>query len=98
MAPQTIINWAFYNSLPPDQAQYQLAHINDSKAGGVLAAFIISILISLLAVILRFLSRGIGRIKYGADDWFMLAASVLTFICWLRVFQQYLPRSLFEWC
>ena len=78
MAPQTIINSAFYNSLPPDRAEYQLAHISDSKYGGSLAGYIISVLIGVLAVILRFVSRRIGRIQYGADDWTMLA--VLVFI------------------
>ena len=77
MAPQTAINWAFYNSLPPDQAQYQMAHINDSKKVTILTAYIISVSISLLAVIMRFVSRRVGRIKYGADDWTMLAALVL---------------------
>ena len=79
MAPQRTINWAFYNSLPPDQAQYQLAHVNDSKWVAILIAYIISIPICLLAVIMRFVSRRIGRTKYGADDWVMLATSVLRF-------------------
>ena len=77
MAPQTIINWASYNSLPPDQAQYQLAHINDSKRAAFLAAYIVSVSTSLLAIIMRFVSRRIGRTKYGADDWIMLVALVL---------------------
>ena len=72
-----MINWRFYNSLPRDQAQYQLAHINDSKKVAVLTTYIISTSISLLAVILRFVSRRIGHTKYGADDWIMLAALVL---------------------
>ena len=78
MAPQTVINKAFYKNLPPDRARYQLEHLGDSKFGGSLAGYIIAVFIGVLAIILRFLSRGIGRIEYGADDWTMLA--VLVFI------------------
>ena len=77
MAPQTTVNWATYNSLPPEQAEYQLAHLKDSRRVATLTAFIIAVSISLLAVILRFVSRRIARTKYGADDWIMLAALVL---------------------
>ena len=77
MAPQTFINWAIYNSLPPEEAKYQLAHIKDSKRVATWTAFIFSVSISLLAVIMRFVSRRIARTKYGADDWMMLVALVL---------------------
>ena len=77
MAPQAGVNWATYNSLPPEEAKYQLAHIKDSKKVATLTAYIISVCISLLAVIMRFVSRRIARTKYGADDWIMLTALVL---------------------
>lgn len=79
MAPQAVINWAIYNSLPLEEARYQLAHINDSERVATLTSYIVSVSICLLAVIMRFVSRRIGRTKYGADDWIMLAATVLIF-------------------
>lgn len=77
MAPQATINLAIYNSLPPEEAQYQLAHVNDSKRSAIVTAYIVSVTTSLLAVIMRFISRRIGRAEYGADDWIMLVGMVL---------------------
>ena len=76
MIPQAGVNWAIYHSLPPEEAQYQLAHFNDSKRASIATAYIICIPIQVLAVIMRFVSRRIGRTKYGADDWIMLAGLV----------------------
>ena len=76
MAPKAIINWAIYDSLPPGEAKYQLAHINDSKRAAIATAYIICVPIIFLAVVLRFVSRRIGRTKYGADDWIMLMGLV----------------------
>ena len=81
MPPQAAVNLATYNSLPPEEAQYQLAHIKDSRRVATLTAYIVSACISLLAVIMRFVSRRIARTKYGADDWIMLAALVLISSC-----------------
>ena len=77
MAPQAGVNWATYNSLPPEEAEYQLAHLKDSRKVATLTAYIISICITLIAVIMRFVSRRIARAKYGADDRIMLVALVL---------------------
>lgn len=77
MAPQTV-NWAIYNSLPPAEAQYQLAHINDNKKRSIAAAYIVCVPIIFLAVIMRFVSRRIGRTSYGADDWIMVLGLVLS--------------------
>lgn len=76
MPPQAVINWAIFNALPPDEAQYQLAHIDDNKRVAMATPYIVSLTISFLAVIMRFVSRRIGRAKYGADDWIMLVALV----------------------
>lgn len=89
MAPQAVINWAIYDGLPPKEAEYQLAHIKDSKRFATLTAYIVSVSISLLAVVMRFLSRRIARTKYGADDWIMLAASVLILSYQLRFSRLY---------
>lgn len=76
MAPKAIINWAIYDSLPPEEAKYQLAHINDSKRAAIATAYIVCVPIIFLAVVLRFISRRIGRTKYGADDWIMVMGLV----------------------
>lgn len=80
MAPKAIINWAIYDSLPPEEAQYQLAHINDSRRAAIATAYIICVPIIFLAVVLRFISRRIGRTKYGADDWIMVMGLVITYL------------------
>ena len=75
MAPQAI-NWLIYNSLPPDEAQYQLAHVHDSRKRSIAAAYIVCIPIVFLSVMMRFVSRRIGRTSYGADDWTMVLGLV----------------------
>lgn len=75
MSPQQI-NWAIYQSLPPEQAQYQLAHIHESKIDQVAISYFISLPIAVLAIIMRFLSRRIGGTPYGADDWVIVVALV----------------------
>ncbi|KAM0799823.1 hypothetical protein BDR22DRAFT_890101 [Usnea florida] len=76
MVPQAI-NWAIYNSLPPNEAQYQLAHVHDSKRRSIAATYIVCIPIVFLSVMMRFVSRRIGRTSYGADDWTMVLGLVL---------------------
>lgn len=75
MAPQQI-NWAIYDSLPPKEAQYQLAHIHDSRKASVAAAYAVCLPIAFIAVIMRFVSRRIGRVSYGLDDWVIVMAYV----------------------
>lgn len=90
MAPQAI-NWAIYNSLPPEEAQYQLAHVHDSKRKSIAAAYIACVPIIFLAVILRFVSRRIGRTAYGADDWIMVLGLVRP--CALQMYLSILIRT-----
>ena len=75
MAPQAI-NWAIYNSLPPKEAGHQLANIHDNKRRSLAITLTICYLISFGAVIMRFISKRVGRIQYRADDWSILAALV----------------------
>lgn len=77
MAPQAIINWTIYKSLPPKEAQYQLSHINDSKTVSLAIAYLICFPIHVLALTMRFVSRRIGRTEYGVDDWTMLVGLVI---------------------
>ena len=80
MASQENINWAIYESLPPEEAQYQLAHINESKRASIVITYVVCIPILVLAIAMRFISRRISRTKYGADDWVMLLGSVITIL------------------
>ena len=77
MAPRDVINWAIYNSLPPEEAQYQSAHVHDSKRASIAITFSICLPIQLLAVLMRLISRRIGRTKYGTDDWVMVLGLVI---------------------
>ena len=82
MAPQ-VINWVIYSALPPEEARHQLAHVNDSKKKSFAAAFIISYLISWSAVIMRFISRRIGRVPCHRDDWSIIVALVRYPLPWV---------------
>ena len=85
MAPRAIINWAIYSSLPPKEAEYQLAHVNDNKRGTLAATYIVCVPVLFLAVVMRFVSRRIGRIEYRADDWTMVVGLVSISSCWPTV-------------
>lgn len=82
MAPPKTINWAIYNGLPPMEAEYQLAHVRDDKRISIAIAYIICFPTILLAISMRFVSRRIGHIKYGADDWTMLLGLVIIPLCY----------------
>lgn len=75
MSPQEI-NWAIYHSLPLEQAQYQLAHIHESKKAEIATSYSICLPIAVVAIIMRFVSRRIGGTTYGADDWVIVVALV----------------------
>ena len=77
MVSRENINWAIYNSLPPEEAQYQLAHIHESKIASVAITYAICLPILVLSIVMRFVSRRIGRTKYGSDDWVMLLGVVI---------------------
>lgn len=75
MAPQEI-NWEIYHSLPLEQAQYQLAHVSERQTKEIAATYSICLPLALVAILMRFVSRRIGRSSYGADDWMIIVAMV----------------------
>ena len=77
MAPPETINWAIYNSLPPKEAEHQLAYVHDNKRASIAITYIICLPTTFVAVLMRFVSRRIGHIKYGADDWIMVLGLVI---------------------
>ena len=62
-------------ALSPEEIQWQLAHVNEDRAGDVIVSHVVLISLAVVAVVLRFISR---RIKVGLheDDWMILFALV----------------------
>ena len=70
--PDPRINPLIYYSISPDAAQWQLEHINDSKAGDILASLVVGFVLAYLAVTLRFVARRMKRTPYHIDDWLIV--------------------------
>ena len=60
--------------LTPADIAYQKAHIKDDRRGDIIVSHAICITLAFLAVILRFISRKLGKIKIQADDYTIIAA------------------------
>ena len=71
-------NKAVYAELPPAEARYQLAHIDESRAKDINSSHFVCLAIAVVAVALRFLSRRISKTPLKADDWMIIAALVLS--------------------
>lgn len=71
-------NEAIFHKLPPAEAQYQLAHIHESRAKEIVVSHFVCLAIALVAVALRFLSRRMSKTPIKSDDWMMVAALVWT--------------------
>lgn len=56
--------------------QYQLEHINDSRIPSIRIAAAFCLSAAYIAVFLRVLSRQLGNIKLGSDDWCIILALV----------------------
>lgn len=69
-------NRLVYASLPPAEAQYQLAHINESRVPAIVSSQIACLVIAVIAVVLRFVSRRMIKTALKADDWMIVAALV----------------------
>ena len=90
-SPSQQVNWLVYDSLPPAEAKYQLAHINDSRVADIVSSHIACLIIAVIAVILRFVSRRMVKTAPGADDWMIVAALIFAigyiiavFLCVLK--------------
>lgn len=62
----------------PTQAQieYMTAHIHDDRRHGYIIANATMLTAAAIAFILRFVSRRLGGVKLGVDDWFMVIGMV----------------------
>ena len=56
--------------------QYQLQHVQDTRVPGLISSAVICLTLAYTAVALRFLSRRLGHVKLGNDDWCTLVALV----------------------
>ena len=70
------VNWEVFFTLPPAEAEYQLAHVGQSWAGLMMALMYGEVALGSVAVLLRFSSRRISKTKLQADDWVIVAAWV----------------------
>ena len=67
-------------SMPtPAEIIHQEKHISDDKIPNIIAANAICFPIACIAVLLRFVSRRMSKIKYEADDWLIIAGLVRLF-------------------
>lgn len=60
----------------PEQIRHMKDHIGDSKVPGLVVFIVISLTSAYVVVGLRFLSRSIGKVKLGANDWLIVVALV----------------------
>ena len=65
------------SSLPtPAQIQYMQEHINDTLVPNVIAANVICLVLSLVAIVARFVARRLIRASFKWDDWLIVLAWV----------------------
>ena len=62
--------------LTVQQLQEQLAHINDDREPGMLAAAISFLVVTIFVTVLRLSSRRIQGLRLGADDYMVVVSLV----------------------
>lgn len=62
--------------LTEEEILYQLTHAYEDRRKDIIYSHSICIALAAVAVFLRFLSRYLGRIRLGADDWTILAGFI----------------------
>ena len=66
-------------TLTPQEIAYQEAHIHDDRSKDVAVSHLLCLCLALAAVVMRFVSRRLGKVPLGADDWMVITAYVLGF-------------------
>ena len=61
---------------PPAEVEWQEMHISDSLVPDIIAVNAVCFTIACVSVALRFVSRRMAKVKYGLDDWLVLASLV----------------------
>ena len=64
--------------IPPGQKEYQLSHFDEYSATGLTAYTISGMVITTIAVFLRFWSRKFAKVQLKSDDWTLLIAWLFT--------------------
>lgn len=64
------------SQIPPEELIAMQQNIHDDKRVDQIVCYGFNLGIALFAVISRFVSRRIGKVGYGLDDWAVLAALV----------------------
>lgn len=62
--------------LTEEEVLYQLTHAHEDRRKDIIYSHSICIALAAVAVLLRFLSRYLGRIRLGPDDWTILAGFI----------------------
>ncbi len=60
----------------PAEIQHQKEHIHENRSPDIIASHKICFVLACIAVILRFISRRVGKNPIKADDWLIVAALV----------------------
>ena len=60
----------------PAQVAHMQAHINDDRRQSYIAVNVTMLTIAVIAFVMRFISRNLGGVKLGADDWYMVVGMV----------------------
>ncbi|KAI4210002.1 MAG: hypothetical protein LQ351_007109 [Letrouitia transgressa] len=56
--------------------KYQVAHVRDDRSQDIIVSHGICIFLAAIAITMRFISRKLGKVRIGADDWMIVAAFV----------------------
>ena len=62
--------------LTPAQAAYIIAHLHETQGPRIVTISILLIVITVVAVVLRFVARNVRKLPWQIDDYFMLPALV----------------------
>ena len=62
--------------ISPEEISYQQVHIHDDRSRDIVLSHIICLSLAFIAILLRFLSRHIGRVRREPDDWMIVAAFI----------------------
>lgn len=62
--------------LSPEDVAFQKAHIHDDRSRDIIVSHIICLSLAFIAILLRFLSRHIGKVRLEPDDWMVVAAFI----------------------
>ncbi|KAF2179539.1 hypothetical protein K469DRAFT_441568, partial [Zopfia rhizophila CBS 207.26] len=62
----------------PAQIEYMTAHVQDNRRTRYIIANAICLAVATVAFVLRFISRRLGCVKLGVDDWFIVVGMFLT--------------------